>query len=973
MADGEIPPDWAGSPVVIVDEAVLAEPDPCVAELHEAWAARRPIVVALAVDPARFREPESWAVEPWTVGPAFEVWLDRLHFLVWANTYDGRNPGDPVWWWGRKAERLGARAGGTGDAGSADVVLPDGRPAWVDGGPRGPVDPGDGSAVVHVESVALGRLTPVPPPTPPSAVLAPDQLAAVAHGAGPARVIAPAGSGKTRVLTERLRHLIVDRGIETDTVLAVAYNKKAREEMEERTSAFRPRVRTLNALGLGLLTEARGRPPEVLEERDLRDLVASLVPRPRRRVNTDPIGPYLDGLSLIRLGLRDPVTVEDSRDDVPGLAEAFAPFRQRLAARGAVDFDEQVYAAIELLLADGDFRRRAQARCRHLLVDEFQDLTPAHVLLLRLLATPGLDVFGVGDDDQVIYGHAGADPDFLVHFDRLFPSAAHHPLEVNYRGPVEVVAAARHLLAYNDRRVAKEIRPGPHADPTGGALAVRLHAPDAGGAAVADTVTAWLAEPGVDTGHIAVLARVNSLLLAPQVALAEAGVAVDSALRASVLDRTGVRAALAYLRIGADPDDIDGDDIVEVYRRPSRGFPQWFPKWLRGRLSIDRLTAMAAKIDDVKVGQKVGELAADLQRVAEAVRTGSTATALAVVRDDIGLGGAMGMLDSSRAGEGGSSHLDDLEALAQVAALHPDAGSFEPWLRGVLRREPTPGGVTLSTVHRVKGREWDRVVVFGVTAGLVPHRLTEDVEEERRVLHVAITRGRHRVAVLGDASRPSPFLAELDGTAPRDHLKAAPRIATIAIPGAGPGTTGGTRPGTPAGRRRSHRSRPPHVAVGAGPARRRARLHRPQRQVPAGSGRGPAPIAGRPADAARHRPHQARALRRGDPGRHRGGRPLLGLVDVGPRRVSQRRMGRAPERRRCRALPARDPIHSAQSDHHEPGCSSASASHSSGPPSTASLVQCRRRDGPVGLTMPATWPDEVSTNRTSPPSNPTVA
>ncbi|HVF14721.1 MAG TPA: ATP-dependent DNA helicase UvrD2 [Acidimicrobiales bacterium] len=796
MADGEIPAAWAGSPVVVVDDGAVADPAACVDELHRAWAERRPVVVALAIDPTRLREPESWVVEPWTVGPAFEAWHDRLHFLVWANNYDARADGEPVWWWGRKAERVGARSQPPDTPG--DIVLPDGRPAWVDGGPRGLValpKGADDPVVVHGESVALGRLTVVPPSVFPAAALAPDQLAAVTHGGGPARVIAPAGSGKTRVLTERLRHLIVDRGVESATVLAVAYNKKAREEMEERCVAFRPRVRTLNALGLHLLTDAKGRPPDLLDEREVRDLVTSLVPKPRRRVNTDPIGPYLDGLSLIRLGLCDPVAVEDSRDDVPGLAEAFAPFRAALTARGAVDFDEQVYGAVELLLADGDYRRRAQAGCRHLLVDEFQDLTPAHVLLLRLLASPGLDVFGVGDDDQVIYGHAGADPDFLVHFDRLFPAAADHPLEVNYRCPVEVVGAARHLLSYNRKRVAKEIRPGPEADPTTGALTVRLHPSEGGGAAVADVVAGWLTEPGVSAAEVAVLARVNSLLLAPQVALVEAGMAVDSVLRASVLERTGVRAALAYLRIGADPDDIDGADVVEVYRRPSRGFPQWFPKWLRGRMSLERLAAMADRIDDVKVGTKVVELVSDLRLVADAVRDGTTGEALAVVRDEIGLGGAMGLLDSSRAGEGGSSHLDDLEALAQVAALHPHAATFEPWLRSVLRREPTAGGVTLSTVHRVKGREWDRVVVFGATAGLMPHRLADDVEEERRVLHVAITRGRRRVTVLGDASRPSPFLAELDGSAPHDHLtpKAESRVGT------GAGRLGGRPAGGGAG------------------------------------------------------------------------------------------------------------------------------------------------------------------------------
>ena len=764
-AGGPVPAPWAGAPVVTVDDAALADPAAVVGALHTCWAERRPVVVALGVDPARFRAPASWPVEPWTVGAGFEPWLDRLHFLVWANTYDARSGDEPVWWWARKAERAGARAA---PGGGADVVLPDGRPAWVDGGPRGPLDPAalDGAALVHAESVDLGRLTVAAPPAPPAADLAPDQLAAVGHGAGAARVIAPAGSGKTRVLTERLRHLLVDRGVERECVLAVAYNKKAQEELAARTATFQPRVRTLNSLGYEVVTRARGHRPGVLEEREVRRIVDDLVPKVQRRANTDRLGPYLEAMSLIRLGLRDPEEVEGSRDDVPGLAAAFAAYRTRLAEAGAVDFDEQVYAAAEALLADGALRRAAQAGCRHLLVDEFQDLTPAHVLLLRLLAAPALDVFGVGDDDQVIYGHAGADPTFLVDYHRWFPGAADHRLEVNYRCPAPVVEGARTLLGYNRRRVVKEIRPGPGAAAAEGALAVRPHQPEAGGTAVVEVVQGWLAEPGVEPAGVAVLARVNSLLLAPHVALAEAGVPLDSVLRPSVLDRTGVRAALAYLRIATAPDDIDGADVAEVYRRPSRGLPQWITKWFRGRFTLARLRAIAEKLDDAKVATKVDDLVDALELVSGAARTGTTRDVLAVVKDRVGLGGAMGLLDSTGVGEGGSSHLDDLEALEQVAGLHPDPATFETWLRAAFQREAVPGGVTLSTVHRVKGMEWDRVAVFGVTAGLVPHRLAEDVEEERRVLHVAITRGRHRVAVLADRSRPSPFLAELDGTAP---------------------------------------------------------------------------------------------------------------------------------------------------------------------------------------------------------------
>lgn len=776
-ADGSVPTPWAEAPVVHIGPAVLADPGPTVASLHASWATRRPVVVELAVDPARFREPEAWPVEPWTLAPEHEPWLDRLHFLVWANTYDGRS-GELRWWWAAKAGRIGARP--TPD-GPADVLLPDGRPAWIDGGPRtcfAPADLGgageaEGAVVVHGDSIELGLLTVVPEPVAPVADLAADQLAAVGHGVGPARVIAPAGSGKTRVLTERLRHLHRDRAYERGAVLAVAYNVKARDEMMERTTDVQPRVHTLNGLAYRLLADHRGSSPPVIEEREVRRILDKLAPSRRPRANTDPIGPYLEALTTVRLGLRDPDEVELERGDVPGLGIMFAPYRDELRRKGVVDFDEQVYAAVEVLLHDGPFRRRAQGGHRHLLVDELQDLTPAHVLLVRLLAAPALDVFGVGDDDQCIYEHAGADPRFLIDYARLFPGAADHPLHVNYRCPERVVASATTLLSYNHRRVGKEIQAGPRADPAPDALRVRLDPPEAGATALVDEVQGWLAEPGVETAQVAVLARVSSLLLAPHVALAAAGVPVASVLTPDVLGRTGIRAALAYLRLATSPSSLAPDDLAEVYRRPSRGLPNWITKWFRSGLDVAGLSAIAARLDDARVADKVEQLADDVAAVVDAARGGTTRDVLRTVKDGIGLGEAMELLDRSKGGEG-SSQLDDLEGLLQVADLHPDPAGFEPWLRSVFRRERSDAGVTLSTVHRVKGREWDRVVVFGATAGVLPHRLALDVEGERRVLHVAITRARHRVAVLGDSSRPSPFLGELDGSAPRQPFRAAP-------------------------------------------------------------------------------------------------------------------------------------------------------------------------------------------------------
>ena len=767
-ADDTVPLPWQDAPVVAIDEAVLADPGPTVATLHELWATRRPFVVALAVDPSRFREPEEWRVEPWTLGPEHKAWGDRLHFLVWANTYDART-GTPRWWWSTKAARLGATPSPDGPA---DVALPDGQPAWIDGGPRAPFAPGavDGHTIVHADAIELGRLTTVPAPVPPTADLAPDQLAAVAHGAGPARIIAPAGSGKTRVLTERLRPLVADRGYERDTLLAVAYNVKARDEMAERTAGLGARIKTLNGWAYGVLADHEGGAPPVIDEREVRRILDRLAPSRRPRANTDPLGPYLEALTTTRLGLRDPERVELERGDVPGFGDMFDGFRAELRRKGVVDFDEQVYAAVEALLADGPFRRRMQAAHRHLLVDELQDLTPAHILLVRLLSTPGLDVFGVGDDDQTIYEHAGADPRFLIEYATLFPAAADHPLEVNYRCPTRVVEAAGHLLSYNHVRVPKVIRPGPAADPHPEAVAVRLEA--AGASALVEEVRTWL-EDGAEPVQVAVLSRIRSGLLAPHVALVEAGVPVSSIPLADVLDRTGVRAALAYLRLATSPASLDPDDLSEVYRRPSRGLPNWITKWFRHGLDVQGLQAIVTRLDDAKVAEKVDRLADDVIRVIEVARSGTTRQVLEEVRDGVGLGEAMEMLDRSKGGEG-SSQLDDVDALIQVADLHPDPAGFEPWLRTLLRREQADDGVTLSTVHRVKGREWDRVAVVGVTAGVMPHRLAESVEGERRVLHVAITRARHRVLLLGDAARPSPFLGELDGTAPHQPLVIAP-------------------------------------------------------------------------------------------------------------------------------------------------------------------------------------------------------
>ena len=779
-----VPEPFTDVPRVAIDEFVLATPPvtaAMAAVLHEAWCERRRVVVELGVPLEALRAPEPERRPPYELDPGFTFERERLQFLVWANTYDARKAGDPVWWHGVRASRIGAVLGGP-----ADVVLADGTPAWCDGGPRRPILTGGPAVVIHRDSIDAGRLTPARY-AEPAAELAPDQLAAVAHPGGPARIIAPAGSGKTRVLTERIRHLLVDRGHEPGLVTAVAYNVMAADQLRDRTAGFRPTIRTLNSLGLNVCSR-RG-DWRVAEEPFCREVLSRLV-KTTRKVGTDPLAPYLDALATIRLGLVPPEKAEDFHPDAAGIAAAFPAYRDVLHGAGRLDFDEQIYTAIELLLGDPDLRAEVRTEARTLLVDEFQDLTPAHLLLIRLVAGPAADVFGVGDDDQVIYGYAGADPGFLIDYRRYFPGAATYDLQVNYRCPPAVVDAARTLLGHNRRRIDKTINAGPAGDAAvEGCLVVDHVGADDMGPAAVEMIRQW-AEAGVGFGDMAVLTRVNSSLLPVQLLLAEAGIPYRAAVGPWILERAGTAAALAYLRIAADPTGIARADLRATVRRPSRKIsPKVIDMLARDAVtSLKSIRGLAEWLDDkdafVKDADRVHAYAADLEALGQAMAKPGTTTAdlLRFIRDTIGLGEAMETLDASKGALDRSSNGDDLAALLQVAHLHPDATTFEQWLQrslagGDARRSGggNDGGsaepaVHLATVHRVKGREWRRVVVLGADAGLFPHRLSADVEEERRIFHVGITRAKEQAVVLADAAGPSPFVDEL-------HRQAPPRPA----------------------------------------------------------------------------------------------------------------------------------------------------------------------------------------------------
>jgi DNA helicase-2/ATP-dependent DNA helicase PcrA len=800
------PPAWKGCERVPVVKADVATAD----AVGGAWRERKPLVIeltpGLGLDHPDEPPAESIArLQPWEWDFDLDLIGERLHHAVWANSVDARHGADR-YRWAERALGLGARSDASGQA---DVVLPDGRPAMCDGGPLDASLAGRlGIAVVHRVGLDHRSLSPLGRPQPVGLPLAPDQLAAVGEPRAAARVIAPAGSGKTRVLTERARLLQAGWGLPAEAMALVAYNVRAANEMRSRLRELPSlRIRTLNALSLRLCGRRT-----TIEETEVRGILGGLVEFPRR-AETDPVAPWIEALSRVRLGLADPDEVEDEVGDVAGLGRVAREYRQKLRERDAADFDEQVTAAIERLLADPVFRRHSQRFARVLLVDEFQDLTPAHMLLIRLLRGPAGAVFGVGDDDQTIYGYAGATPRWLVEFDRWFPGSADHPLEVNYRCPVAVVQAADNLLSRNGLRVAKTIRA--FKEEKDGALAVR-----AGGDRPAATAVARVVEllgAGVKPTDIAVLSRVNASLVPVQVLLRHSGIAVNRAMDSRFLQRGGVRAALAWLSIAAAPGGtIPGSSLREAARRPKRGMSQSLLDLVAKRRSIEGLSNLAGWLDgkgSQREADKVRDFAADVTMVRRvAGRDGATtASVLAVVRRRIGDGGLDASADALDRWTHGAiaAHADDLAALGELATLEPDPARFGAWLSEHLMVAEDEAGVTLASIHAVKGREWPHVVLHHATSGLLPHRLAGDLEEERRVFHVGITRCRESVTiVMGEP--PSPFVAEtMEKAAPdagtaartaRPHSGARAVEAQPGRPGAPPlGIgTGSIRAGRPA-------------------------------------------------------------------------------------------------------------------------------------------------------------------------------
>jgi DNA helicase-2/ATP-dependent DNA helicase PcrA len=631
--------------------------------------------------------------------------------------------------------------------------------------------------------------------------LNPPQREAVTTIDGPLLVLAGAGSGKTRVIAHRVAYLLL-QGVDPESVLCVTFTNKAAGEMRERVVALAGPagtdvfVSTFHSFGLWLLGkehEAAGLPRR-FAICDAGDQLA-LVKRCMREVSVDDrrfdAHRVLSILSRAKNEGRKRIAVKeaDQGDDYDLVAaEVYPRYQRALRAMRAVDFDDLIARPVELLAGEQAVRTRLQRRFTYLLVDEYQDTNLAQLELLRLLAGEGRNVCAVGDDDQAIYGWRGAEVKNILRFEKHFPGAREVRLEQNYRSTGRILACANAVIARNaDRKPKKLFTTAGEGDRV---QVAGLPGEEEEARFVAEEIARQRAE-GRPWSQFAVLYRLNALSRPFEEAFREASMPYTVHGGPAFFDRAEVRDLLAYLKLCVQPeDDVSLSRIVNV---PARGIGDTSMErvhdWAIAR-KVPLLEALrrADRIPDLPrgAGEHIEAFVGLVDRYRARFREGNAAEVARGLVAEIDLySHARASVQSVEAGarkvEGIDGLLRSLESYAQRSARP----SLATWLQRLAldsRDEEDPaseGGISLMTLHAAKGLEFPVVFLVGAEEDYLPcagiQGEPRDLDEERRLAYVGITRARERLYLTRAAARtrrgktqprtPSRFLGELPADA----------------------------------------------------------------------------------------------------------------------------------------------------------------------------------------------------------------
>lgn len=616
--------------------------------------------------------------------------------------------------------------------------------------------------------------------------LDPSQREAVATISGPIRVLAPAGSGKTKTLVNRILHLL-NQGVAPERILALAFNKKARDEMQDRLERRGMRgveVRTFHSFGYEIVRDGAGwtfggSAQKKTARALMKDAIQEHAQLPALR-NQDPLDAFLAGLRRAKMELPALSTVMvEYGDKIYPLEPIFLSYVQKQLSASFVDFDDMIYMAVRLLLEKSTLRRDYQSRFEFVLVDEFQDLNEAQLLLLQIIGLPENNIFAVGDDDQMIYGFRGADVKHIVEFEKRFPVASTHVLNTNYRSSRMIVRHAGWLIRHNRDRVPKEIQP--RRDAQSGRFEVSGHSSLLEQAKYA---AAWLAEHkkqnNLNWKDYAILYRYHAFQFPVAVMLDALGIPHSPAETQQLFRSAAGMDMYSYLQVILFPREAKASDFERILKRPNKLLTNqlvaqakdWdsflglrelptLRDWERQTLAdfISLVERFSQTADPGKM------TAADFtQRLKTEFRLAEFYQEQSRQNDDIDQASEDGLLDVITALAGTFKTPQEFfqfisKSIADTSATREGQTASG---NGAAEQEAANANeVYLSTIHRAKGREFRNVVYFNLSQTPADPKQASFVEEERRITYVGATRAKNDLLVTFASNKPSPFLQEI--------------------------------------------------------------------------------------------------------------------------------------------------------------------------------------------------------------------
>jgi DNA helicase II / ATP-dependent DNA helicase PcrA len=623
------------------------------------------------------------------------------------------------------------------------------------------------------------------------------QRRAVVHRGSPLLVVAGAGSGKTRVLTHRVAHLIATGDATPWEIIAITFTNKAADEMRGRLVgligpvAQRMWVSTFHAACVRMLRAHADRLGyrksfTIYDDTDSRRLVEHIL----RDLNIDakklPARGVQAAISGAKSELAGAATYAEAARSVfeKRIADVYKEYEQRLFAASAMDFDDLLLLTVRLFQSAPDVLDAYQTRFKHVLVDEFQDTNRAQNEIVLMLAAKHHNICVVGDSDQSIFGWRGADIRNIVEFEEAFPDATVIALEQNYRSTKTILDAANAVIANNATRVPKEL----WTEGDAGGPIVRYRAEDEYDEAawVATEIGRLREFEGIDYGEVAVFYRTNAQSRALEEELVRAAIPYKVVGGTRFYDRREVKDLLAYVRLLGNPsDEVSARRIVNVPRRGvGDASVDRLAQWARDHQSsfVDALDHAAEAGVTGKAVKGAAELRALLDELRQMAEAGAGPGAIVeTVAERTGYRAALeaedtieahGRMENIAELAGAAGEYDSLDEFLESVALVSDSDEIDTSERRV----------SLMTLHTAKGLEFPAVFLVGLEDGVFPHlRALEDplqLEEERRLCYVGITRARRQLYLTHAWSRtlwgstshaiPSRFLSELPSELVRD-------------------------------------------------------------------------------------------------------------------------------------------------------------------------------------------------------------